>query len=125
MSRRVKAGTNAAQLRISIYPQRSAVRAFRGIPQEYSCPKYAVSRPAINTAAHTRAVAATTLTPHEETFPDAFQSAASALRVLSKYTVTTTPRTTSENFHKNMPSERYFAGLDDHSVKPLKTWSTT
>src|SRR5258705_5135051 len=90
--------------------------------QEYNCPKYAVSRPAIKTAAHTRAVAATTLTPHEETAPAARQEAASRFRVLWKYQVTTTPRTTSENFQRNIPSERYFAGLDDHSVNPLKTW---
>src|SRR4051794_27763787 len=29
---------------------------------------------------------------------------------------------TSENFHRNIPSERYLAGFEAHSVNPLKTW---
>ena len=98
---------------------RTAIRVKLDPMQEYNWPKYAVSRPATKTAAHTRAVAATILTPREETVPAASQAAVSAFRVLWKYQVTITPTTTSENFHRNMPSARYFAGFDDHSVKPL------
>src|SRR5215470_10961348 len=91
----------------------------------YSDPRYAVSRPPMTTAVHNRQVAATILTPREETAPFASQAAASCFRVLWKYHKTTTAMTTSVNFTSNMPSARYCAGLVSHSVKPLTTWNAT
>src|ERR1700730_2662434 len=49
--------------------------------QEYSDPKYAVSRPVVKTAAHNREETAASLTPREETVPFASQAAASRLMV--------------------------------------------
>src|SRR6266700_3403206 len=88
----------------------------------YSCPKYAVNRPAMTTQAHNRQEATPNLMPREETVPAASQAAASRLMVRWKYTITIAEMITNENFTSNMPSAIYRSGFVSHSVKPLTAW---
>src|ERR1700686_2216050 len=88
-------------------------------------PKCAVSRPATRTTHHTRRAAATNLTPREETALFASHEAASRLTVPYKDNVRIVPAITNENFSRNATSATYWVGLVIHSVKPLRTCSTS